>query len=316
MNVPRALRASLLAAAIAACGVAASAATPSGPIPFDTPQAAADALIAAAGSYDVPKLLAVFGPQGRSLVTSADHVQDKKSALAFASEARAKLTIAIAPEMPNRATLVVGIEAWPLPVPLIERDGKWYFDATAGRVEIALRRIGANELDAIQVCRDYVAAQHAYALQIHDGSGVNQYARKIVSSAGKHDGLYWRNTDGTPGGPLGETVAKALAEGYAVGDHAFHGYYFKTLTAQGPAAPLGSLDFVIQGAMIGGFALVAVPAEPGVTGDMTFMVGSDGIVYQKNLGANSVAIVKGMERYNPDPSWRATGDRWPLKAFE
>lgn len=316
MMTARAFRAAFLAAALAACGVTVSAATVSGPMPFDTPQAAASALVAAAANYDLPKLLEVFGPQGRQLVSSADPVQDKKSALAFASAARTKLSIAIAADQPDRAVLVVGKEAWPLPVPLVRRDGKWYFDAAAGRKEVVLRRIGANELDAIQVCRDYVAAQHAYALQIHDDSGVNQYAQKIVSTAGKHDGLYWRNADGTPGGPLGETIAKALAEGYAVGGHAFHGYYFKILTAQGPAAPLGSLDFVLQGAMIGGFALVAVPAEPGVTGDMTFIVGSDGVVYEKDLGPNAVAIVKAMERYNPDPSWRATGDRWPLKALE
>ncbi len=286
-------------------------ATAAQPKMFDTPEQAADALIAAAETYDVPQLLAIFGPDGKDFVSSADPVGDKKSALDFAKQARAKATISHDPAMPNKAMLVVGEDQWPLPVPLVKRNGKWFFDAKAGRQEILYRRIGANELDAIQVCRGYVEAQKEYSLRIHDDSGVNQYAQKIFSSPGKQDGLYWTNADGSSGGPIGEVVAKALAEGYSIGKTGYHGYYFKILKGQGPAAPLGKLDYVIEGAMIGGFALVAVPAEYRVTGVKTFIVSNDGIVYQKDLGPDSLEIVKKMELYNPDSTWKPTDDEWP-----
>ena len=198
-----------------------------------------------------------------------------------------------------------------IPVPLIKRNGKWYFEAKSGRQEILFRRIGANELDAIQVCRGFVEAQKEYALQIHDDSGVNQYAQRIFSTPGKQDGLYWQNPDGTSGGPIGDAVAKALDEGYSIGKSGFHGYYFKILKGQGPAAPLGRLDYVIEGIMIGGFALVAVPAEYRVTGVKTFLVNNDGIVYQKDLGPDSLKIVEKMDLYNPDPTWKLTNDEWP-----
>jgi hypothetical protein len=281
------------------------------PKAFDTPQQAAEALINAAGAYDVPELMAIFGPDGKDFVASADPVEDKNNAVAFAAEARAKNSISIDPAKPNRALIIVGEEEWPLPVPLIKKNGKWYFDAKAGRQEILFRRIGANELDAIQVCRGFVEAQKEYALQIHDDSGVNQYAQRIFSTPGKQDGLYWQNLDGTSGGPIGDAVAKALEEGYSIGKSGFHGYYFKILKGQGPAAPLGRLDYVIEGIMIGGFALVAVPAEYRVTGVKTFLVNNDGIVYQKDLGPDSLNIVKKMDLYNPDSTWRPTDDEWP-----
>jgi hypothetical protein len=278
---------------------------------FDTPQQAAEALINAAGTYDVPELMAIFGPDGKDFVASADPVEDKNNAVAFAEEARAKNSISIDPAKPNRALIIVGEEEWPLPVPLIKKSSKWYFDAKSGRQEILFRRIGANELDAIQVCRGFVEAQKEYALQIHDDSGVNQYAQRIFSTPGKQDGLYWQNSDGTSGGPIGDAVAKALEEGYSIGKSGFHGYYFKILKGQGPAAPVGRLDYVIEGIMIGGFALVAVPAEYRVTGVKTFIVNNNGIVYQKDLGPDSLNIVKKMELYNPDPTWRPTEDEWP-----
>lgn len=208
-------------------------------------------------------------------------------------------------------TIIVGEEEWPLPVPLVKKNGKWYFDAKAGRQEILFQRIGANELDAITVCRGYVEAQNEYASEIHDDSGVNQYAQKIISTPGKHDGLYWQNADGSSGGPIGDTVAKALEEGYSIGKSGFHGYYFRILKGQGLAAPMGRLDYVIEGVMIGGFALVAVPAEYQVTGVKTFIVNNDGIVYQKDLGPESLNAVKNMELYNPDKTWQRTDDRWP-----
>jgi hypothetical protein len=281
------------------------------PRAFDNPQQAAEALINSAGAYDVPGLMAIFGPDGKDFVASADPVEDKNNAGAFAEEARVKNSISIDPAKPNRATIVVGDEEWPMPVPLIKKNGKWYFDAKSGRQEILFRRIGANELDAIQVCRGYVEAQKEYALQIHDDSGVNQYAQRIFSTPGKQDGLHWVNPDGTPGGPIGEAVAKALAEGYSINKSGFHGYYFKILKGQGPAARLGRLDYVIEGIMIGGFALVAVPAQYRVTGVKTFIVSNDGIVYQKDLGPDSLKIVQAMELYNPNPTWRPTNDQWP-----
>lgn len=286
-------------------------ATTAGPKAFDTPQQAAEALITAAGAYDVPVLMAIFGPDGKDFVSGGDQVQDKNNAIDFAKEAGAKNSIAFAKSNPNRATIIVGEEEWPLPVPLVKTNGKWYFDAKTGRQEILFRRIGANELDAITVCRGYVEAQKEYASEIHDDSGVNQYAQKIISTPGKHDGLYWQNPDGSSGGPIGDTVAKALEEGYSIGQGGFHGYYFKILKGQGPAAPMGRIDYVIEGVMIGGFALAAVPAEYRVTGVKTFIVSNDGIVYQKDLGPYSLKIVKGMELYNPDKTWQVTDDEWP-----
>ena len=285
--------------------------TVQGPKGFATPQQAAEELINAAAVFDVPQLTAIFGSDGEDLVSSADPVADKNYAVAFAERARASHTVKMDPSKPNLAIIIVGQEQWPLPVPLVKKNGEWYFNAKAGRREILFRRIGANELDAIQVCRGFVEAQKEYASQIHDDSGINQYAQKIISSPGKQDGLYWQNADGSSAGPIGDAVAKALAEGYSVGKPGFHGYYFKILKGQGPAAPMGKLDYVIEGVMIGGFALVAVPSEYRVTGVKTFIVNHDGIVYQKDLGPNSLEIVKTMELYNPDTSWHRTYDEWP-----
>ena len=281
------------------------------PKAFDTPQQATDELIKAAAAYDVPELMTIFGPDGEDLVASADPVRDKNNAVAFAKEAQASHSVKIDPSKPNRATIIVGEDDWPLPVPLVKKNGKWYFNVKAGKQEILFRRIGANELDAIQVCRGFVDAQKEYALEVHDDSGINQYAQKIISSPGKQDGLYWQNSDGSSGGPIGEAVAKALAEGYSIGKSGFHGYYFKILKGQGPAAPMGRLNYVIEGVMIGGFALVAVPAEYRVTGVKTFIVNNDGIVYQKDLGPDSLNLVKNMELYNPDKTWQPTDDQWP-----
>ncbi len=284
---------------------------PAGARAFETPQAAADALVKATGDFDVAELLSIFGPEGKDIVASTDTVQDKNNAQAFAKEAETKKEIEINKSNPNRASIVVGDEDWPFPVPLVKVSGKWYFDAKQGRQQILFRRIGANELDAITVCRGYVEAQKEYALEIHDNSGVNQYAQKIFSTPGKQDGLYWKTADGTSAGPIGDEVAKALEEGYTSGKSGFHGYYFKILKGQGAAAPMGRLNYVIEGIMIGGFALVAVPAEYRVTGVKTFIVNNDGIVYQKDLGPDSLKIVQEMELYNPDKSWQPTDDEWP-----
>jgi hypothetical protein len=283
---------------------------------FITPQEAATALVQAAESYDVSALLQIFGPEGRDLISSADPVQDKNIAADFAALYRKKNVVNIDPHNNVRAFLSVGDNDWPFPIPIVKKAGKWYFDSKQGRQEVLNRRIGSNELDAIQVCRGFVEAQHEYASDIHDNSGINQFAQKIISTPGKHDGLYWQNDDGTPGGPISEAIARAIQEGYIPGKTSgYHGYYFKVLKGQGPAARLGQLDYVIEGVMIGGFALVTFPAEYRVTGVKTFLVGYDGNVYEKDLGPSTHSIVQAMERYNPDKSWHLTGDEWPGDDF-
>jgi len=275
---------------------------------FETPKAAADALIAAAEAYDVPALKAILGPDSNSLIETKDPVQSKNQFASFSVEAREKTEIVPDAKNPNLAILSVGKGDWPLPIPIVRKAGKWSFDSKAGKREVLFRRIGRNELDAIEVCREYVDAQHEYALAKHDGSSVNQYAQKIISTPGKHDGLAWRNADGTEGGPISETVADAIAEGYTKKSDPLHGYYFKVLKGQGSAAPLGKMDFVVKGVMIGGFALAAAPSDYRVTGVMTFIVSHDGIVYQKDLGPKTLEIFQKMERYDPDKTWSKVED--------
>jgi len=283
--------------------------SPSARTPFDSPEQAANALIQAADQFDVPALMQMFGPAGSDLVASADPVEDKKISIAFAAKAHEKNSVKSDPKNSNRAILVVGNEEWPLPIPMVKKNGKWYFDTEAGHREILDRRIGANELDAITVCRGYVEAQMEYASQIHDDSGVNQYAQRVISTPGKRDGLAWQNADGSWEGPVGEAVAKALADGYEE-KKPFHGYYFKILKGQGPAGRLGTLDYLVEGVMIGGFAMVAWPADYRVTGVQTFIVSYDGVVYEKDLGSKTSEIASSMRRYNPDPTWHNTNDDW------
>jgi Protein of unknown function (DUF2950) len=277
---------------------------------FATPQAAADALIQGAKTYDVPALTQILGPQSEDLLSSEDPVRDKNTATEFAAKASQKTAVTVDTKNPARATVLVGDDDWPLPIPIVKKGNEWYFDTKAGREEMLLRRIGSNELDAIEICRGYVDAQEEYALQKHDNAEVNQYAQRVISTPGKHDGLAWRNSDGTLGGPIAEGIAKALQQGYSDKTQPYHGYFFKILKGQGPAAPLGQMDFVVEGAMIGGFALAAAPAEYRVTGVQTFIVSYEGVVYQKDLGPNTLKIFQEMELYNPDKTWRPTEDNW------
>src|SRR4029077_3120433 len=228
---------------------------------FDTPQQAADALVQVATNFDVAAAKEILGPDSEDIVASEDPVQDKNRAAEFAAKAKEKMSVQTDKKNPNQAIVLVGNDDFPLPIPLVKQKGKWFFDTKVGREEILNRRVGANELNAIGICRGFVEAQHEYALERHDGSKVNQYAQRIISSPGKHDGLAWQNADGTWGGPVGEEVAKALEQGYTERTKPFHGYYFKVLKGQGPAGPLGQMDFVVKGAMIGGFALAAAPAQ-------------------------------------------------------
>ena len=276
---------------------------------FPNPQAAADALLEAVNQYDVPTLLAILGPGSEDLVASGDPVMDKQRATAFLAKAKEKESVELSADK-KTATLFVGNEEWPLPIPIVKRSGKWLFDTPAGRDAILLRRIGANELDAMAILRGYVDAQHEYAMTLHDGAMVNQYAQKVISTPGKHDGLVWREPDGTLGGPISAEIAKALAEGYTSKTEPFHGYYFKILKGQGPAAQLGELDFVIKGMMIGGFAMVATPAEYQVTGVKSFIINQDGVVYEKDFGPDGLQTFQHMNRYDPDKTWARTNDSW------
>ena len=277
---------------------------------FATPKEAAEALFQATGNFDVAALKEILGPDGEDLVSSEDPVQDKNNATGFAARAREKNEVTVDPKNSKRAVISVGNEEWPLPIPIVSKGGKWFFDTKAGREEVLFRRIGSNELDAIEICRGYVDSQFEYAEEKHDNAEVNQFAQKIISTPGKRDGLAWRKPDGTWEGPIAEGIAKALEQGYASKEKPYHGYYFKILKGQGANAPLGQMNFVINGAMIGGFALAAAPADYRVTGVKTFIVSYEGIVYQKDLGPDTLKIFKDMELYDPDKTWRRTDDNW------
>jgi len=279
---------------------------------FDTPKQAADAIIEVATNLDLAAAKEVLGPDGDDIISSEDPVMDKNRATAFANKAKEKMSVEIDKRNPNQAVLIVGNDNFPLPIPIVKQKGKWFFDTKVGREEILNRRVGENELNAIEICRGFVDAQQEYAQEKHDGSKTNQYAQQILSTPGKHDGLAWQNPDGTWGGPVGEEVAQALQEGYSFqaggNPKPYHGYYFKVLKGQGSAAPGGEVDFVVGGAMIGGFALAAAPAEYRVTGVMTFMVGPDGVVYEKDLGPDTLKTFQSIDKYNPDKTWKVTED--------
>jgi hypothetical protein len=276
---------------------------------FASAKEAADALVQAAASFDQAALKEILGPDSDDIIASGDPVQDKNRAVAFAEKAKEKTSIEMIKKKGDHAILEVGSDNLPLPIPIVKQKGKWVFDTKVGREEILNRRIGANELNTIEICRGFVEAQHEYAQEKHDNAKVNQYAQRVLSTPGKHDGLAWQNPDGSWGGPVGEEVAKALQEGYkAERGTPYHGYYFKVLKGQGSDAPMGEMDFMVGGAMIGGFALAAAPAEYRVTGVQTFIVGPDGVVYEKDLGPDTLKVFQSMDKYNPDKTWKVTED--------
>jgi hypothetical protein len=283
---------------------------------FDDPQQAVDSLVQAAEAFDTAVLLEILGPDGTDIISSEDPVMDKQRAAKFAAKAKEKSSVVIDKKNPKQAVIFVGNDDFELPIPLVKNKGKWSYNTKVGREEILNRRIGTNELDAIAICHGFVEAQHEYAETKHDDSKVNQYAQRIISTPGKQDGLAWKNSDGTWGGPVGEGVAKALEQGYSDKSQPYHGYYFKVLKGQGPAAPMGQMDFVVEGTMIGGFALAAAPAQHRVTGVQTFIVGPDGVVYQKDIGPETLKVFESMNRYNPDKTWKATDDQWPEEEEE
>ena len=280
---------------------------------FKTPEEAATALVGAAKSGDMKAITTVLGPDGDDIVSSGDEVADAATRAKFVTAYDAKHTIAM--EGDSKAIMVIGPDDFPLPIPIIRKDGQWRFDTAAGREEILFRRIGENELDAIQSALAYVDAQDEYAEKDRTGAGINTYAQRIISQPEKKDGLYWPTSQGEDPSPLGELIAEATKQGYRVGDGRtpFHGYYFKILTRQGPAAPGGEADYVVNGKMIGGFALVAYPAEYRNSGVMTFIVNHAGTVFQKDLGPNTAQLAERMTSFNPDKSWQAVTDTEPLR---
>ena len=269
---------------------------------FTTAKQAADALIVAARAFDVGKLRELFGADVEDIVLPDDYAQGRQRAADFVAKVDEKMSVSVEPGTGTRAFLLVGDEGWPFPIPIVKRGARWSFDPQAGRQEIRHRRIGRNELDAIQISRGYVEAQHEYAHRFRDGK-VAQYAQRIISTPGTQDGLAWRKPDGSWDGPIGEAVARAIEQGYTSRAEPYHGYFFKILKGQGPAAPLGEMDFVVKDVMIGGFALVAAPAMYGVTGLKTFIVSHDGVVYEKDLGTGTLDAFTKMERFNPDRTW-------------
>ncbi len=284
-------------------GTAGTVAATRQPTTFDSPERAADALVDAAAKYDLTALERIFGPEFNNVVLSGESAQDRERAAEFVAKAKEKKQVSIDPKTRTRAFVLVGDDDWPFPIPIVKRGTKWSFDTVAGKQEILYRRVGANELDAIAICRGYVEAQHEYALKPRNGYDVNQYAQRIISTPGTQDGLAWQKADGAWDGPVGEKVAEAIQKGYSRGDP-YHGYFFKVLKGQGPAAPLGQMDFVVKDLMIGGFALVAAPAEYGKTGVKTFIVSHDGVVYEKDLGPTTLDQFMKMERFNPDMTWK------------
>lgn len=271
---------------------------------FKSPDEAAQALAAAAKADDPRRVLAIFGRAGRGIVESGDKVADRNTRADFVAAYDAKNRIST--EGDSKAILVVGQDDWPFPIPLIRKSGAWRFDAAAGEQEILFRRIGRDENNVIQVCLAYIDAQKEYASMDPQGVGVATYARRVVSRPGKKDGLYWLAKDGEQASPLGELAASAAREGYrpGTGRAPFHGYYFKILTGQGSAAEGGAFSYLVRGKMIGGFALVAYPAEYRNSGVMTFLVNHDGAVFQKDLGPRTARIASRMSQFNPNSTWQ------------
>ena len=303
----------MLSAALAAAMFFATAPTARAQQNYKTVDAAVDALVATAKSGDQKAALVVLGPGGDDIISSGDKVADDAARARFVASYDAKREIKM--EGDDKATLTIGDNDYPFPIPLIRKDGKWLFDTEAGRREILARRIGHNELDAIQVCLAYVDAQDEYAEKDRTGAGAGVYAARFVSDPGKKNGLYWPKAEGEEESPLGELFAVASRQGYRPGEGRapYRGYYYKILTRQGPHAPGGAIDYVANGKMIGGFALVAYPAQFRNSGVMTFMVSYAGIVFEKDLGRDTDEIAEKMTSFDPNSSWKKVEATEPVQ---
>jgi hypothetical protein len=259
-------------------------------------------LIKACEKDNTKALLKLFGVDSKDIVESGDRRQDKEDRTKFASLAGQKNALIPDPMNPDKMILSIGPDDWPFPVPLVRSSGQWFFGTPEGVQEILARRIGSNEMHAIEICRGYVEAQYEYA-QDHRKNGIPVYAQHIVSS-GTEQGLYWEPGPGEPEANVPRGFAKAAARMGAAEREPYHGYFYKVLKAQGPDARGGKIDYVVNGDMIGGFALVAWPAEYGVSGIQTFIVNHDGTVYEKHLGLDTAKVTDQMTEFNPDKSWR------------
>jgi hypothetical protein len=272
---------------------------------FGSPEEAMKTLVETVKAGDRKGMMAILGPEGEDIIDSGDEVADKNAQEQFVKTYQEKVDFV--KEKEDRVSVILGIDHWPSPIPIVKRGEGWVFDTKAGREEVLNRRIGRNELKTIQVCLAYVEAQREYATTDRGRDGIIQYAQKIASDKDRRNGLYWEAAEGEVPSPLGPLAAKAAAEGYRrAGDKPtpFHGYYYKILKGQGPNAPGGAFNYVINGHMVAGFALVAWPAEYGVSGVTTFLVNQNGTVYEKDLGLKTEGIVKAMTLYNPNRTWR------------
>jgi len=272
------------------------------PKTFPTPEAAAQALVAASKSGDQQAVLEVLGSDAKDIISTGDEVQDKEAAAKFLASAQQKMHLEQTDD--GAEIMNIGADDWPFPIPIVKQGDVWAFDTAAGKQEMLDRRVGANELETIDVCRSFVDAQRAYSSQIQDNSGLVKYARQLISSPGKHDGLYWPPEEGKPLSPMGPLVADAVQEGYGGKKGSpYHGYFYRLLTAQSKNAPGGAYSYVINGNMVAGFALVAYPAQYGSSGVMTFIVNQNGVVYQKDLGLKTTAIAQKMTTFDPNSTW-------------
>jgi hypothetical protein len=276
------------------------------PARYDSPEAAVSAVVAAVEAKDPAALLAIFGPENEDVVFTGTPEQDREIWRGFLHSYRERSRIEM--DGDARAVLHIGREDWPFPAALVLQDGTWAFDGAGAREEVALRRIGLNELDVIDLLKAGVAVQARFRQTDHDGDGVMEFAASILSSAGQRDGLYWPDEPGTEPSPIGAQMARAAADGYNMGDgdsppDPYLGYYFRILQAQGPAAPGGAMDYKIGGNMVAGHAILAYPADYGVTGVMSFMVGENGIVHESDLGPDTVQIGNAITVFDPSEGW-------------
>ena len=305
-NVAAKLAALAILAATVACFPAVAAAQQPGQTTFPSATEAASALVAALKADDQPILLGILGADAKDILSSGDAAEDQTQREQFVQKYEQMHRLVTEPD--GTTTLYVGAENWPAPIPLVPKDGRWYFDTPAGKQEILFRRVGRNELAVIQTCRALVDAEKEYYSQPHDGAAEKQYAQKFHSDPGTHDGLYWPAASGEAESPIGPLVAAAAVESYAgEGEQKpepFQGYYFRVLTGQGANAPGGVRSYVVDGKMTRGFAFVAYPVQYRSSGVMTFLVDQDGIVYEKDLGPRTGEIAKTLTRYDRDATWR------------
>jgi hypothetical protein len=305
------LKIAAVAILVLACFAAGVAAQQKGQKTFSSPEEASAALVAAAQNNDEKAMLEILGPAGKQIVSSGDPTEDAENHANFARRYQQMHRFVKEPD--SSVVMYIGAENWPSPIPLAMKGSLWFFDTEAGKKEILFRRIGRNELSAIMVCRELVAAQKEYYATQH-----NEYAKQIFSDEGQHNGLYWKASDGEPQSPIGPLVASAVAEGYDKGKNGpptpYRGYLFHVLTRQGKSARDGAKGYIVNGKMTEGFAFVAYPAEYRSSGVMTFVVDQDGVVYQKDLGKKTEALGKARQEYNPDSSWSKAEEEQPQTA--